>query len=112
MTRMSDPLVSTAWLAEHEFWGPVIDGMKELHEANVTVYIITTKAKDFTLEILKFVELDKIVPEQRVYGLGSGEKHQVIEAIFESLLATEKKAAFVEDRVETLVKADEYFRQK
>ena len=44
-------------------------------DPTVKVYIITTKGKEFALELLKAADIS--IPEDRVFGLGSGRKGEV-----------------------------------
>ena len=63
------------------------------------VYIITTKAKEFTLILLESMRLN--IPAERVYGLESGPKVDVLKHLI--LHHARADIVFVEDRLETLV---------
>jgi hypothetical protein len=72
---------------------------------NDCVYVITTKAKEFTLRLLQQQGLfgeGNGIDESKIYGLGSGPKAQVLQTIL-----TERNAnigVMVEDNVATLQK--------
>lgn len=86
------------WLASHNFYTEAVATVAKLLTKPKPLYIITTKAKEFTIKLLKAVNLD--VPEDRIYGLGSGPKPEVLSQI---MAKHGGPCVFVEDRVKTLV---------
>eukprot|EP00041_Stephanoeca_diplocostata_P012806 m.215478 g.215478 ORF g.215478 m.215478 type:complete len:279 (+) comp19098_c0_seq2:409-1245(+) len=89
------------WLASHGFYHDAVDAVKDLVSSGSLVYIITTKAKDFTMLLLAAASLD--IPEERIFGLGSGPKPQVLADILACHASTHSTCVFVEDRVKTLL---------
>ena len=102
------------WLEAHVFYTGACDAVRELLAAGEAqnVYIITTKAAEFTKKLLQQERLfgnDAVsggIIADNIYGLGSGPKQDVLA----SLLAErgpDAKAVFVEDRLLTLQKTME-----
>jgi len=89
------------WLSQNGFYAPVVAAMKRLIARSVSVYVVTTKHASFAAKLLASVGVN--LPPDRLFGLGSGKKREVLSA-----LAREREAAlggslvFIEDRVETL----------
>ena len=91
------------WLAAHEFYGTAVDAVKNLVLRGEVVFIITTKSAEFAVELLEHAGLS--VPASRVFGLGSGKKHAVLEQVLRQTGAQD--AIFVEDRLKTLEQVQE-----
>ena len=110
------------WLEAHDFYEGACDAVRTLLEdpdKAQDVYIITTKAADFTRRLLQQKGLcgatapNGGIPEDKIFGLGSPPKEKVLA----NLLAEkgdDYAAVFVEDRLLTLDKAmsDSTIRQK
>lgn len=91
------------WLASNSFYSPALDALKQLWTENkCSVYVITTKHRTFARKLLERAGVVDF-PEDRLFGLGSGKKRDVL-----GMLASTREArlgghcVFVEDRVETL----------
>ena len=67
------------WLNVHTFYPDSLAAAKAISAAGVDFYVITTKAKSFTLRLAEAAGLS-LRPEQ-VFGLGSGPKAEVLEAL-------------------------------
>ena len=82
-------------------------GLKSKH-GQIKVVIITTKAKEFTLELLAGKGID--ILEKNVFGLGSGKKVDVLHELLEEMVRRNTKIGeqksvqgyFIEDRLLTL----------
>jgi phosphoglycolate phosphatase-like HAD superfamily hydrolase len=70
------------WLGTNRFYTTAVQAVQSLVAASsdtVKVYIITTKAKEFAVKLLAACNI--AVPEERVFGLGSGRKGAVLSQI-------------------------------
>mmetsp|Transcript_33800 Transcript_33800/g.132833 ORF Transcript_33800/g.132833 Transcript_33800/m.132833 type:complete len:270 (-) Transcript_33800:429-1238(-) len=87
-----------SWLAANRFYPGVVSA---INNATKPVFIITTKQTRFAKALLDHAGLTDL-PEENIFGLGSGSKVSVIKGL---LARPEYKGAtvhFVEDRLETL----------
>eukprot|EP00051_Salpingoeca_urceolata_P018425 m.258374 g.258374 ORF g.258374 m.258374 type:complete len:256 (-) comp19190_c0_seq1:162-929(-) len=89
------------WLALHRFYPDAVDAVQTLlARPGTAVYVITTKAKEFAVQLLSAAGL--AVPHDRVFGLGSGPKADVLgQALTEHGLEP-ASCWFFEDRLKTL----------
>eukprot|EP00924_Labyrinthula_sp_SR-Ha-C_P000377 maker-scaffold_25-snap-gene-5.55-mRNA-1 protein AED:0.00 eAED:0.00 QI:283/1/1/1/1/1/2/124/550 len=98
------------WLDLHGFFQPSVDAVKKLlinEKTRERVYVITTKQKQFALRLLESAGLD--FPEERVFGLGSGPKHEVMKKLWEeNEKGVSERCFFLEDRLNTLLKASNH----
>merc|ERR1719272_1057677 len=100
------------WLSMHKFYPTAVKAVQGLVTAataapdEVKVYIITTKGKEFALQLLKAAGI--AVPEHQVFGLGSGRKGAVLGRIMVAEQSWDHHApgaarcVFMEDRLDTL----------
>ena len=86
------------WLAAHSDFKQAVDIVSSLLARDAVVYIITTKAKEFTLILLDSMGLK--IPIERVFGLESGPKVDVLKQLIAHHAQSE--IMFIEDRLETL----------
>lgn len=92
----------TGWLAANDFYMETVRAVQTLISRGASVYVVTTKHSSFAVKLLNRVGID--LPMDRIFGLGSGKKRQVL-----SNLATSREAQlggrciFFEDRLETLL---------
>eukprot|EP00039_Didymoeca_costata_P009249 m.122124 g.122124 ORF g.122124 m.122124 type:complete len:293 (+) comp14417_c0_seq1:195-1073(+) len=98
------------WLAAHGFYDKVVASVKDLVQKvsdTVQVYVITTKGKEFALQLLDAAGIP-LSPE-RVFGLGSGPKAEVLKSILEkeSQKTNNTRCVFFEDRLDTLLNVEE-----
>lgn len=91
------------WLNENSFYAPTMEAIKSLWtDKRASVYVVTTKHRTFARKLLERAGLQDF-PEDRLFGLGTGKKREVLH-----MLASTREAklggtcVFVEDRVETL----------
>lgn len=100
------------WLDAHEFYEGACDAVRTLiaqPDKLQDVYVITTKAADFTYRLLEKQKLAGKdapgggIPPERIFGLGSPPKEVVLANLLEQK-GGEYGAVFVEDRVLTLDK--------
>jgi phosphoglycolate phosphatase-like HAD superfamily hydrolase len=100
------------WLEAHGFYQGACDAVRKLLEDPdklPCVYIITTKAADFTQRLLEQQRLAGKnapgggIPPQRIFGLGSPPKEKVLAQLLEEK-GSDYAAVFVEDRLLTLDK--------
>ena len=101
------------WLEAHGFYEGACDAVRKLLEQpgkSEDVYVITTKAADFTRRLLEQQRLfGKDAPgggvsKEKIFGLGSPPKEKVLASILEER-GEGWGAVFVEDRLLTLDKA-------
>ena len=98
------------WLQQHKFFTIAKQCLQKLlcnESTRDKVYIITTKQKQFAVELLsrEFERLqgfEEVDFSSRVFGLGSGPKYEVIKQI---LNKHPGRCFFIEDRLSTLQKA-------
>lgn len=83
------------WLAAHRFYPGTIEAVNTCSER---VYIITTKQRRFTDELLAAAGL--VMPPSHVYTLEDGRK---CDRLFDLCRRTEHSIVFVEDRLSTLL---------
>lgn len=89
------------WLNIHSFYEPIVSAMQELIRQNKDVYVITTKHARLARALLDQREV--VIPQDRLFGLGSGPKHRVLDDIVQrDQLALGASGVFIEDRVDTL----------
>ena len=88
------------WLASHGEFAPAVEFARRLVARGEVVYVITTKAAVFAHRLLASMNL--AVPEDRVFGLGSGPKRIVLETIATEHEAVRGSFWFIEDRLNTL----------
>lgn len=100
------------WLSMHTFYAEAVKAVQGLVAAaaaapdSVKVYIITTKGKEFALQLLKAASI--AIPEDRVFGLGSGRKGVVLgkimvgEQSWGQHAPGQARCVFMEDRLDTL----------
>mmetsp|Transcript_185 Transcript_185/g.223 ORF Transcript_185/g.223 Transcript_185/m.223 type:complete len:236 (-) Transcript_185:96-803(-) len=86
------------WLRTNTFFDTAVSAVRLLLEKECSVYIITTKSEEFTMRLLSAAGLQ--IPDNKVYGLGSGPKYQILNAL--SQVETGKQCFFLEDRLATL----------
>ena len=105
------------WLEENDFYPEALEALRYLNDLQreqhikniqIKVVIITTKAKEFTLELLAGKGID--ILESNVFGLGSGKKVDVLNTLLKEI--NEKniemgrqrsvQGYFIEDRLLTL----------
>lgn len=98
------------WLDAHSFYEGACDAVRNLLEDPVKcedVYIITTKAADYTARLLEKKRLfgpqapNGGIPEDKIFGLGSPPKPVVLANLLKER-GDEYGAVFVEDRLLTL----------
>eukprot|EP00054_Salpingoeca_dolichothecata_P026402 m.188576 g.188576 ORF g.188576 m.188576 type:complete len:174 (+) comp25645_c0_seq7:544-1065(+) len=94
------------WIAANSFFPTPVQAVQEIIESQPEkhkVYIITTKAKPFAVKLIQEAKLN--IPEDRVFGLGSGKKEETIAKLLKDP-ANEKfqTCVFVEDRLPTLMR--------
>eukprot|EP00536_Pseudo-nitzschia_multiseries_P010061 jgi/Psemu1/288873/fgenesh1_pg.295_\ len=125
----------TSWIGAHGFYDGACQAVRDYlkEQGNEDLYVITTKGKDFALRLLERQNLfssattsttrltpSSIVPEEtadstaassyllesHVYGLGSGPKASVLQAILDERRnsTTDCVAVMVEDNLATLEK--------
>jgi hypothetical protein len=105
------------WLDAHDFFHGACQAVRNLlaaqgSNANNNVYIITTKAKEYALRLLRQQDLYDdgngkhhtltTIPESHIFGLGSGPKSDVLGRIMNERKAD--MAVMVEDNLMTLQK--------
>jgi phosphoglycolate phosphatase-like HAD superfamily hydrolase len=95
------------WLDSNTFYTDAVEALRELTVQEKEVYIVTTKAATFTKRLLERAQIT--VPEEKIYGQGSGKKWATIE----SLLAQpdrhpDSRAFFLEDRLKALQEVQEH----
>eukprot|EP00038_Savillea_parva_P013950 m.9645 g.9645 ORF g.9645 m.9645 type:complete len:262 (+) comp2661_c0_seq1:83-868(+) len=93
-----------SWMALHDFYPHAVDTVVGLLASEVPVYVITTKAKDFAERLL--AQCGILMPSDRVFGLGSGPKPQVLKQLLDSH-GQGARCLFLEDRVQTLLDVQE-----
>jgi hypothetical protein len=89
------------WLVANGFYAPTVEAMKRLIAERISIYVVTTKHASFAKKLLlrQGVEL----PDDRIFGLGSGKKREVITTISREREAVNGGSCiFIEDRIETL----------
>ena len=86
------------WVAANRLFPGVSDA---LNFSEKDVYVVTTKQKRFCRLLLESNGINS-VPEDRIYGLGSGSKISVLKKIIKFPESKGKTVIFVEDRYETL----------
>ncbi|KAG7356226.1 putative phosphatase [Nitzschia inconspicua] len=96
------------WISAHGFFEGACNAVKDYLQnfGNDNIYVITTKAKDFAERLLEERGLygkDDLLKASHIFGLGSGEKAQVLKSIVETRTG-ETIAVMVEDNVATLDK--------
>jgi len=90
------------WFAANTFYTPTIELVKYLIEHKQSVYVITTKHSSFALKLLENAGISGL-EKDRVFGLGSGEKREVLTEIAKKRESMNGGSCiFVEDRIETL----------
>mmetsp|Transcript_9763 Transcript_9763/g.13802 ORF Transcript_9763/g.13802 Transcript_9763/m.13802 type:complete len:360 (-) Transcript_9763:54-1133(-) len=97
------------WLAAHGFYEGACDAVRQLLSDGKAsdVYIITTKAADFSCRLLEKQKLygkdapGGGIPSENIFGLGSGPKPQVLASLLNER-GDDYAAVFVEDRLLTL----------
>jgi hypothetical protein len=98
------------WMDAHGFFQGACCAVKQYLQihGNDRLYVITTKAKDFTTRLLQMEGLydqsgtDALIKESHIYGLGSGPKDQVLQKILEE--RNGDVGVMVEDNIATLQK--------
>lgn len=89
------------WLAENGFYMPTVEAARKLIESGHSVYVITTKHQSFASKLLQSVGIN--LPLDRIFGLGSGPKRDVLASIAREREAIQGgECIFIEDRTETL----------
>ncbi|CAB9515880.1 expressed unknown protein [Seminavis robusta] len=100
------------WLEAHGFYQGACDAVRKLledPEKVPDVFVITTKAADFTQRLLEQQRLAGKdapgggIPPERIFGLGSPPKEKVLAQLLEER-GSQYAAVFVEDRLLTLDK--------
>jgi phosphoglycolate phosphatase-like HAD superfamily hydrolase len=86
------------WMAASPFYPGVVDA---LNFSVADVYIITTKQTRFVKALLTHYGV-RGIPEERIYGYGSGTKISVLKKIIALPQSRGKTIAFLEDRYETV----------
>mmetsp|Transcript_28254 Transcript_28254/g.39767 ORF Transcript_28254/g.39767 Transcript_28254/m.39767 type:complete len:355 (-) Transcript_28254:193-1257(-) len=97
------------WLEAHGFYEGACDAVRQLLSDGKAsdVYIITTKAADFSCRLLEKQKLygqdapGGGIPPENIFGLGSGPKPKVLASLL-SARGDDCAAVFVEDRLLTL----------
>jgi len=89
------------WLKSHKFYDSIVAHIRLLCDNKQPVYVITTKHKDFAVKLLELAQLD--IPQDCVYGQGMGHKEMIINQL--SQVHRGKSCFFLEDRLDTLVRA-------
>lgn len=96
------------WLNAHGFYEGACNAVHDYlkNEGNENVYVITTKAKEYAMRLMKqqglYASDDSKILESHIFGLGSGPKHEVLASILAQRKAD--KAIMVEDNLKTLEK--------
>lgn len=89
------------WLNLHSFYDGVIEGLKILREKQIKLYIVTTKSKIFTKELLEKQGI--ILPENAIIGKESKcPKYETIRNIIKEEKVNSEDVSFIEDRLEAL----------
>ena len=89
------------WLSLHSFYDGVIDTLKRLIEKQIKLYIVTTKSKSFTRELLEKQGI--ILPENAIIGKESKcPKYETIGNIIKEEKVNFEDVYFIEDRLEAL----------
>ncbi|MCJ8329142.1 MAG: HAD family hydrolase [Lentisphaeria bacterium] len=86
-----------SWLDVHDFYPGTVDAINQ-HADNC--YIITTKQKRFAEALVKHAGMQ--IPNERIHGLESGKKYQVLNDIKYGENET-IEINFIEDRLKTLM---------
>eukprot|EP00268_Persea_americana_P053639 TRINITY_DN6091_c1_g2_i2.p1 TRINITY_DN6091_c1_g2~~TRINITY_DN6091_c1_g2_i2.p1 ORF type:complete len:269 (-),score=51.24 TRINITY_DN6091_c1_g2_i2:188-994(-) len=88
----------SGWISANRFYPGVADALKF---ASSRVYIVTTKQSRFADELLR--ELAGVtIPSERIYGLGTGPKVEVLKQLQRKPEHEGLRLHFVEDRIATL----------
>lgn len=97
------------WIQAHDFFEGACQSVLQLltQYGNENIFVITTKAKDFALRLLKQQDLysetdDCKIKEEHIYGLGSGAKASVLADLLDKRPGS--VAVMVEDNLTTLYK--------
>ena len=91
----------SGWLSENGFYMPTVEAARQLIESGHSVYVITTKHQSFASKLLQSVGIK--LPLDRIFGLGSGPKRDVLASIAREREAIQGgECIFIEDRTETL----------
>lgn len=88
----------SAWASANRIFPGVVDA---LNFATAPVFIVTTKQTRFVQLLLKANGIARI-PDDRIYGLGTGTKTSALKSILALPHSKGKSICFVEDRYETL----------
>ncbi|XP_023639450.1 uncharacterized protein LOC17889958 isoform X3 [Capsella rubella] len=88
----------TTWIGANRFYPGVSDALKF---ASSKIYIVTTKQGRFAEALLREIA-GVIIPSERIYGLGSGPKVEVLKLLQNKPEHQGLTLHFVEDRLATL----------
>ncbi|XP_011624852.1 uncharacterized protein LOC18422845 isoform X2 [Amborella trichopoda] len=88
----------SGWIGANRFYPGIADALKF---ASSTIYIVTTKQSRFADALLRELA-DVTIPPDRIYGLGSGPKPEVLKQLQRQPEHAGLKLHFVEDRLATL----------
>ncbi|AEC10627.1 unnamed protein product [Arabidopsis thaliana] len=88
----------TTWIGANRFYPGVSDALKF---ASSKIYIVTTKQGRFAEALLREIA-GVIIPSERIYGLGSGPKVEVLKLLQDKPEHQGLTLHFVEDRLATL----------
>ena len=89
-----------SWIAANRYYPGAPAAVRDALAAGSTVYIVTTKQQRFAQALLKAAGV--VLPNECVFGLGSGPKPDTLAELQARHAGAE--LAFLEDKVETLVK--------
>jgi len=121
-TNDDDASSSSSWIDAHGFYDGACQSVRDYValQGNTDIYIITTKAKEFALQLLEKQNLvlgksessvfcsSMILQESHIYGLGSGPKADVLQLILQERQKQDETynyvAVMVEDNIATLDK--------
>lgn len=89
------------WLSLHSFYDGIIDTLKTLIDKQIKLYIVTTKSKSFTRELLEKQGI--ILSQNAIIGKESKcPKYETIQNIIKEEKVDPEDVCFIEDRLEAL----------
>lgn len=89
------------WLNLHSFYDGIIDSLKRLIEKQIKLYIVTTKSKIFTRELLEKQGI--ILSDNAIIGKEAKcAKYETIKNIIKEEKVSAENVYFIEDRLEAL----------